>query len=195
MYKFHSQIRKNYLKYEIKSHSNTTSVEDKTSVTPTNGNLATEQNRFRKMKLQESKAGKVNRIKKHGKNRKKIYEIKNLNKKSKINRAKRSKIIKFSKKQGKKSKRISKYPLFSSPSDCSRKKFPFLTKEQLKLCRRNLNLMPAVVKAAFTSIQVCRHLFKDLRWNCSSLASAPHFKPDLTLGVSYRNDVSLNLIN
>ncbi|XP_017315023.1 protein Wnt-11 isoform X1 [Ictalurus punctatus] len=54
--------------------------------------------------------------------------------------------------------------------------------DQQQLCRRNLELMRSVVRAAEFSKTACRHAFGDMRWNCSSVERAPHFLPDLAKG-------------
>lgn len=72
--------------------------------------------------------------------------------------------------------------LLSKASDCDKKVFSFLTRDQLVLCKRNLQLMASVVEAASSSIHVCRELFEDRRWNCSSLELVPKLRPDLTAG-------------
>ncbi|XP_035382730.1 protein Wnt-11 [Electrophorus electricus] len=57
-----------------------------------------------------------------------------------------------------------------------------LVPAQQHLCKRNLELMHSVVHAAQLTKAVCQSAFRDLRWNCSSIESAPHFTPDLAKG-------------
>lgn len=57
-----------------------------------------------------------------------------------------------------------------------------LTQQQRRICRRTLDLMPAVVIAGQQTMQVCQTLFYDSRWNCSSVLRAPQFTADLTQG-------------
>ena len=57
-----------------------------------------------------------------------------------------------------------------------------LQKNQRLICRRNLELMPVVVRAARQVIDVCQELFADRRWNCSSILLAPNYLADLTGG-------------
>lgn len=57
-----------------------------------------------------------------------------------------------------------------------------LLPEQLQLCRRHLELMPSVVRAARRTQQLCQQSFADMRWNCSSIQRAPSFGPELLTG-------------
>ena len=57
-----------------------------------------------------------------------------------------------------------------------------LAPDQQQLCRRNLELMGSVVQAAELTKTACQSSFKDMRWNCSSIQSAPNFSPDLAKG-------------
>ncbi|NXK87755.1 WN11B protein, partial [Formicarius rufipectus] len=57
-----------------------------------------------------------------------------------------------------------------------------LVPEQLQLCRRNLEVMPSIVRAARHTRALCQHAFADMRWNCSSIQRAPSFGPDLLRG-------------
>ncbi|XP_027754637.1 protein Wnt-11b-like [Empidonax traillii] len=57
-----------------------------------------------------------------------------------------------------------------------------LVPEQLQLCRRNLEVMPSIVRAARTTQALCQQSFADMRWNCSSIQRAPRFGPDLLKG-------------
>lgn len=57
-----------------------------------------------------------------------------------------------------------------------------LVPEQLQLCRRHLELMPSIVRAARRTQQLCQQSFADMRWNCSSIQSAPSFGPELLTG-------------
>ena len=67
--------------------------------------------------------------------------------------------------------------------DCSRaRKQGSLIKQQVMLCRRNLELMPVVAHSARESVKVCKELFRDRRWNCSTLELVPNYMADLTGG-------------
>uniref|UniRef100_A0A8C2E6L8 Protein Wnt n=1 Tax=Cyprinus carpio TaxID=7962 RepID=A0A8C2E6L8_CYPCA len=57
-----------------------------------------------------------------------------------------------------------------------------LVPDQLQLCKRNLELMHSIVHAARLTKSACQSSFSDMRWNCSSIESAPHFTPDLAKG-------------
>ncbi|TRZ01475.1 hypothetical protein DNTS_031889 [Danionella cerebrum] len=57
-----------------------------------------------------------------------------------------------------------------------------LVPDQLQLCKRNLELMHSIVHAAKLTKSACQGTFSDMRWNCSSIESAPHFTPDLAKG-------------
>ncbi|XP_046393027.1 protein Wnt-11b-2-like [Ischnura elegans] len=57
-----------------------------------------------------------------------------------------------------------------------------LTRAQARLCRRAADAMPLVARAASQTAIVCGELFKERRWNCSSLELAPRLSPDLTTG-------------
>ncbi|XP_072532787.1 protein Wnt-11 [Salminus brasiliensis] len=57
-----------------------------------------------------------------------------------------------------------------------------LAPDQQQLCRRNLELMGSVVQAAELTKAACQSSFRDMRWNCSSIQSAPNFSPDLAKG-------------
>ncbi|NXA45783.1 W11B2 protein, partial [Nothocercus julius] len=54
--------------------------------------------------------------------------------------------------------------------------------EQVPMCRRNLELMPSIVRAAAATKSACRGAFAAARWNCSSIERAPAFAPDLLRG-------------
>nr|XP_009927763.1 PREDICTED: protein Wnt-11b-like [Haliaeetus albicilla] len=47
------------------------------------------------------------------------------------------------------------------------------------MCRRNLEVMHSIVRAARQTKSVCQKTFADMRWNCSSIQRAPSFGPDL----------------
>uniref|UniRef100_A0A8C6ZTJ0 Protein Wnt n=1 Tax=Nothoprocta perdicaria TaxID=30464 RepID=A0A8C6ZTJ0_NOTPE len=53
---------------------------------------------------------------------------------------------------------------------------------QVPLCRRNLELMPSVARAAAATKSACQGAFAAARWNCSSIERAPAFAPDLRRG-------------
>ncbi|XP_014741507.1 PREDICTED: protein Wnt-11b-2-like [Sturnus vulgaris] len=57
-----------------------------------------------------------------------------------------------------------------------------LVPEQLQLCRRHLEMMPSIVRAARRTQELCQQSFADMRWNCSSIQSAPSFGPELLTG-------------
>jgi len=55
-------------------------------------------------------------------------------------------------------------------------------KHQTRVCKHYLELMAHVAHASTQVKAVCTDLFKDSRWNCSSLGSAPSLMADLTSG-------------
>ncbi|XP_061862607.1 protein Wnt-11b-like isoform X2 [Colius striatus] len=57
-----------------------------------------------------------------------------------------------------------------------------LLPDQLQVCRRNLEVMHSIVRAARLTKSVCQKTFADMRWNCSSIQRAPSFGPDLLKG-------------
>ncbi|XP_029463133.1 protein Wnt-11b-2-like [Rhinatrema bivittatum] len=57
-----------------------------------------------------------------------------------------------------------------------------LVPEQVQLCRRNLELMSSIVRAALETKASCQKSFADMRWNCSSIQQAPDFTPDILKG-------------
>ncbi|XP_009994927.1 PREDICTED: protein Wnt-11b-like [Chaetura pelagica] len=57
-----------------------------------------------------------------------------------------------------------------------------LVPDQLQMCRRNLELMTSIVRAARQTQGVCQETFRAMRWNCSSILRAPSFGPDLLKG-------------
>uniref|UniRef100_A0A8D0F4C7 Protein Wnt n=1 Tax=Strix occidentalis caurina TaxID=311401 RepID=A0A8D0F4C7_STROC len=57
-----------------------------------------------------------------------------------------------------------------------------LVPDQFQLCRRNLEVMHSIVRAARQTKSVCQKTFADMRWNCSSIQRAPSFGPDLLKG-------------
>ncbi|XP_058704109.1 protein Wnt-11b-like, partial [Poecile atricapillus] len=57
-----------------------------------------------------------------------------------------------------------------------------LLPEQLQLCRRHLEVMPSMVRAARRTQELCQQSFADMRWNCSSIRRAPSFGPELLTG-------------
>jgi hypothetical protein len=60
-----------------------------------------------------------------------------------------------------------------------------LTRRQERVCRDTPELLPLLSKAALSALAACQHAFADRRWNCSSLADAPHLSPDLTQGKKF----------
>jgi len=73
-------------------------------------------------------------------------------------------------------------PFWNRTADCANARSMGLQKNQRLICRRNLELMPVVVRAARQVIDVCQELFADRRWNCSSILVAPNYLADLTGG-------------
>nr|XP_009930830.1 PREDICTED: protein Wnt-11b-like [Opisthocomus hoazin] len=57
-----------------------------------------------------------------------------------------------------------------------------LVPDQFQMCRRNLEVMPSIVRAARQTQSICQKTFADMRWNCSSVQRAPRFGPDLLKG-------------
>ncbi|NWR68698.1 WN11B protein, partial [Centropus unirufus] len=57
-----------------------------------------------------------------------------------------------------------------------------LVPDQFQMCRRNLEVMPSIIRAALQTKSVCQKTFSDMRWNCSSIQRAPSFGPDLLKG-------------
>ena len=68
--------------------------------------------------------------------------------------------------------------------DCRTRDAFRLGSVQRDLCTQNLDLMPAMTRAARSTTDVCQQLFADKRWNCSSISLAPRFTPDLTGGLT-----------
>ncbi|XP_030305035.1 LOW QUALITY PROTEIN: protein Wnt-11b [Calypte anna] len=54
--------------------------------------------------------------------------------------------------------------------------------DQFQMCRRNLEVMGSIVRAARRTKSLCQKTFGDMRWNCSSIQRAPSFGPDLLKG-------------
>lgn len=54
--------------------------------------------------------------------------------------------------------------------------------EHSQTCRRNLEVMHSVVRAAAETVSACQKTFAGMRWNCSSIQRAPSFGPDLLKG-------------
>uniref|UniRef100_A0A8B9UXZ0 Protein Wnt n=1 Tax=Anas zonorhyncha TaxID=75864 RepID=A0A8B9UXZ0_9AVES len=54
--------------------------------------------------------------------------------------------------------------------------------EHFQTCRRNLEVMHSVVRAAAETVSACQKTFEGMRWNCSSIQRAPSFGPDLLKG-------------
>ncbi|KAK7482701.1 hypothetical protein BaRGS_00025999, partial [Batillaria attramentaria] len=57
-----------------------------------------------------------------------------------------------------------------------------LVKQQIKLCRDNLDLMPSIARASSLSVETCQSQFSDRRWNCSSIGRLPARSKDLVRG-------------
>lgn len=66
-----------------------------------------------------------------------------------------------------------------SPCTLARRRYG-LVKIQAKLCRHSMETMPHIQKAAMLASDTCREIFRDRRWNCSSITTAPFLTPDLT---------------
>ncbi|CAG9863530.1 unnamed protein product [Phyllotreta striolata] len=67
----------------------------------------------------------------------------------------------------------------SSPCTIARRRYGFV-KQQAKLCRHSVEVMPHVQAAAVLAADTCRTVFRQRRWNCSSIGMAPVLPPDLT---------------
>jgi hypothetical protein len=50
------------------------------------------------------------------------------------------------------------------------------------MCKRIIDLMPVIIRAAQLTAYTCQQQFADRRWNCSSIQFAPKIKSDLTKG-------------
>ncbi|XP_077987412.1 protein Wnt-11b-2-like [Glandiceps talaboti] len=57
-----------------------------------------------------------------------------------------------------------------------------MVSQQIRMCKRNLDAMSGIVEAAELTIENCQEQFSDRRWNCSTIALAPNFGPDLNKG-------------
>ncbi|CAG9835206.1 unnamed protein product [Diabrotica balteata] len=66
-----------------------------------------------------------------------------------------------------------------SPCTIARRRYGFV-KIQAKLCRHSMEIMPYVQAAAVLASETCKSIFRDRRWNCSSIVTAPFLTPDLT---------------
>jgi hypothetical protein len=44
-----------------------------------------------------------------------------------------------------------------------------LNRKQIRVCKRNVELMPSVKKGAEMAIQECQHQFKYRKWNCTTI--------------------------
>lgn len=71
---------------------------------------------------------------------------------------------------------------WNKTSDCTRAKDQGLVKQQIQICKRNMELMPVVASATREVVRVCEFLFAQYRWNCTSVKLAPKYLPDLTGG-------------
>jgi wingless-type MMTV integration site family protein 11 len=72
---------------------------------------------------------------------------------------------------------------WNSSSDCARTKSAGLNRDQRLICKRNIDLMSAVVHSSRETVEACQSLFADRRWNCSTVLLAPKYLPDLA-GIS-----------
>ncbi|XP_077998206.1 uncharacterized protein LOC144451277 [Glandiceps talaboti] len=66
-----------------------------------------------------------------------------------------------------------------------------VSKQAKKVCKRNLDAMPSIVKAAKLTIKTCQEQFSGRRWNCSSLMTAPGLKSDLAKGELCDHNISV----
>nr|XP_023021002.1 protein Wnt-11b-1-like [Leptinotarsa decemlineata] len=66
-----------------------------------------------------------------------------------------------------------------SPCTIARRRYGF-ERIQAKLCRNSMETMPHVQSAAILAAETCREVFKNRRWNCSSIVTAPFLSADLT---------------
>ncbi|XP_038051134.1 protein Wnt-11b-2-like [Patiria miniata] len=73
-----------------------------------------------------------------------------------------------------------RHTVWANASAC--KSSQLLVSPQKSLCKRNLDVMPAVVESTTVTFDTCQDQFQDRRWNCSSIKSAPNFSPDLDKG-------------
>ncbi|XP_074658095.1 protein Wnt-11b-2-like [Tubulanus polymorphus] len=65
---------------------------------------------------------------------------------------------------------------------CIRSRADGLVAGQVRICKKNLDIMHAVHEASAQTHIQCMRLFADRRWNCSSIQQAPNYTPDLTTG-------------
>ncbi|XP_018331310.1 protein Wnt-11b-1-like [Agrilus planipennis] len=65
-----------------------------------------------------------------------------------------------------------------APCAYARKHFGF-TRLQTKICKSHLEMFPFVESAASLATKTCQQLLHNRRWNCSTVETAPTFKPDL----------------
>ncbi|MFH4980935.1 hypothetical protein AB6A40_007644, partial [Gnathostoma spinigerum] len=76
--------------------------------------------------------------------------------------------------------------LWSEPRHCPRshadRKGYGLVGYQARMCRRISDLMPVIIRASQSTVNVCQKIFADRRWNCSSVLLAPRLKADLLKG-------------
>uniref|UniRef100_A0AC35GWV7 Protein Wnt n=1 Tax=Panagrolaimus sp. PS1159 TaxID=55785 RepID=A0AC35GWV7_9BILA len=68
------------------------------------------------------------------------------------------------------------------PATVNEKEIFGFVQYQSELCRRMTDLMPYVKNAAKETIEMCQEIFKEHRWNCSTIKKAPNFGSDLTKG-------------
>ncbi|KAF7989186.1 hypothetical protein HCN44_007716 [Aphidius gifuensis] len=62
----------------------------------------------------------------------------------------------------------------------------YLERKQARACRSTPDIMPNLIQAARDTASVCQQVFKDRRWNCSSIELAPRYTPDLLTGTRER---------
>lgn len=60
--------------------------------------------------------------------------------------------------------------------------FKGLTKKQIQICKRNVDLMESVKVGADLALKECQKQLRDRRWNCSTLEGPKGFGKSLTEG-------------
>ncbi|EUB56598.1 hypothetical protein EGR_08564 [Echinococcus granulosus] len=76
-----------------------------------------------------------------------------------------------------------------TPNECVYAKYRYgLGRKQLKFCHHPEGsfAMHAVLKSAQAVTYYCPHIFKDRRWNCSSVEYLPKVTPDIARSKLYR---------
>lgn len=67
-------------------------------------------------------------------------------------------------------------------SDCA--SLNGLVEKQKKVCRKNVDLMPAISDGAQVALDECQHQFRHRRWNCSTVDASSLFGKIVSLGKS-----------